>query len=242
MVLLQVGQVCNLVAPEVVDNIGIRQKILDLGALLLVLLPLRQHLLALLDVFLRPLVQVVQLCEKVSNEVRHVGLLEKLELELSELRRWLLIFIACVFQKLNQRENEMPVEVGDELWQNAVLLRDVLWRLRLVCGIAKHFARCGRLLGSHVCSVDCSNVVAGMVGCLWTFSRGGISKKDLPRFPRDGVARQSQAEETLNDGELRKHDPTAIHARSTLQLEQSWRSISQFSLSCAPLARLGRLP
>jgi len=81
VVLLEVVQVGNLVAAEVVDDILVGQEILDLAALLLELFPLVQGFLPLLNVFLRSLVEAVDLSVQVADKVGHVGVLQQLKLE-----------------------------------------------------------------------------------------------------------------------------------------------------------------
>lgn len=124
MVLLEVVQVLDFVGAQVVDDLGIGQQVLDLGALVLELLALLEDLIALLNVLLRALVQVVDLGEQVADEVGHVGVLEQLELELVVLERGL-VDILLVLEELQQREDEMAVEVGDESGQNRLLLSSV---------------------------------------------------------------------------------------------------------------------
>jgi hypothetical protein len=124
VVLLEVDQVLDLVGAQVVDDFGIGQEILDVGALVLQLLTLLKNLVALLGVLLRALVQVVDLGEQVADKVGHVGVLEQLKLELGVLERRL-VDIFLVLEELQQRENEMAVEVGDEGRQDRLLLSSV---------------------------------------------------------------------------------------------------------------------
>jgi hypothetical protein len=124
VVLLEVDQVLDLVGAQVVDDFGIGQEILDVGALVLQLLTLLKNLVALLGVLLRALVQVVDLGEQVADTVGHVGVLEQLKLELGVLERRL-VDIFLVLEELQQRENEMAVEVGDEGRQDRLLLSSV---------------------------------------------------------------------------------------------------------------------
>lgn len=124
VVFLEVVQVLDLVGAQVVDNVGIGQQVLDLGALVLQLLALLEHLVALVDVLVGALVQVVHLGVQVANKVGHVGVLEQLKLELGELGRRL-VDIFLVLDELQQREDEMAVEVGDQSGQDRVLLSSV---------------------------------------------------------------------------------------------------------------------
>ena len=124
VVLLEVNQVLDLVGAQVIDDFGIGQQVLDVGALVLQVLTLLENLVALLSVLFRDLVQVVDLGEEVANKVGHVGVLEQLKLELGVLERRL-VDIFLVLEELQQRENEMAVEVGDQSRQDRVLLSSV---------------------------------------------------------------------------------------------------------------------
>jgi hypothetical protein len=124
VVLLEVDQVLDLVGAQVVDDLSIGEQVLDVGALVLQLLTLLEDLVALLGVLFRALVQVVDLGEQVADKVGHVGVLEQLELELGVLERRL-VDIFLVLEELQQREDEMAVEVGDESGQDGLLLSSV---------------------------------------------------------------------------------------------------------------------
>jgi hypothetical protein len=124
VVLLQVDQVLDLVGAQVVDDFGIGKQILDVGALVLQLLALLEDVFALLSVLFRNLVQVVDLGEEVADKVGHVGVLEQLKLELGVLKRRL-VDIFLVLEELQQREDEMAVEVRDESRQDRLLLSSI---------------------------------------------------------------------------------------------------------------------
>jgi hypothetical protein len=124
VVLLEVDQVLDLVGAQVVDDFGVGQQVLDVGALVLQLLTLLENLIALLGVLLRALVQVVDLGKQVADKVGHIGVLEQLKLELGVLERRL-VDIFLVLEELQQRKDEMAVEVGDQGGQDGLLLSSV---------------------------------------------------------------------------------------------------------------------
>ena len=128
MVLLQVLQVGNLVGAKVGDNVLPAQKLGDLCSLLLELIQALQNLLSLLGELLWCLLDVVDLGVQAGDVIGHVGGLQQLKLGLGHVHAVLLILIG---DKLQQWEDQMSVEVLDELWQQVVLLCDLLWSLGL---------------------------------------------------------------------------------------------------------------
>ena len=138
VVFLEVVQVGHLVAAEVVYDVLVGQEVLDLAAFLLVLLALVEDILSLLHVLLRSLVEAVDLRIQVSHKVRHVGLLEQLKLELSNVSGRRLVIE--LLEELQQREDEVTIEVGDEFWENGVFLCNVLGRVGLRGSILGHVA------------------------------------------------------------------------------------------------------
>lgn len=122
VVLLQVRQVLNLVAPQVCDHVLVVQQRRNLARVLFQLVPSLQHLVALLLVLVGHLVEVVDLLVQLAHEVGHVGRLEQLEEELLLVER---LFAILVAGKVEQRVDEVAVEVGHELREQVVLLGDV---------------------------------------------------------------------------------------------------------------------
>jgi hypothetical protein len=165
VVLLEVVQIGHLVAAEVVHDLLVGQEILDLAALLLEFLPLGQGVLPLLHILLRSLAQAVDLSVQVSHEVGHVCLLEELELEPCDVGGGRVVL--KLLQELQQREDQVTVQVGDEFGQDAVLLCDIPGRLRLGGSSVGHVAGSGGLEVGHVVSVRCvvCKMQAAWVNC-----------------------------------------------------------------------------
>ena len=152
VVVLEVVHVALLVAAEIIDDFRIGKQVLQLLSLLLILLPLLQDLFPLLGVFLRALREVVQLSVQVANEVVHICLLEQRELEVRDVRG-VLIFGRLLLEEVEEWEDEVAVEVGDEVGEDGLLFGDVCRRLRRVVGGLRHVGWSGicdshqRLLG-----------------------------------------------------------------------------------------------
>lgn len=119
--LLQVGQILDLVAAQVGDHILVVEQPADLAGLLLQLVAALQDLVALLLVLVGHVVEAVDFLVQLTHEVGHVGRLEQLEQQLLLVERLVGIVVAG---EVEQRVDEMSVEVGHELGQEAVLLGD----------------------------------------------------------------------------------------------------------------------
>jgi hypothetical protein len=119
--LLQVGQVLDLVAPQVGDDVLVIQKPADLARGLLQLVALQEDLVALLLVLVGHVVEAVDFLVQLADKVGHVGGLEQLEEELLLLDGLLGLFVAG---EVEERVDEMAVEVGHELGEQRVLLGD----------------------------------------------------------------------------------------------------------------------
>lgn len=139
--LLEVGQVLLLVAPQVCDDVLVIQQAADLARGVLELVALLQHFLALLLVLVRHVGEAVDLLVQLANKVGHVGGLEQLEQQLLLLGRLLGLFIA---REVEERVDEVAVEMGHELGEQRVLFGDV-------CAGCRRVGHGGRLSGGWVC-------------------------------------------------------------------------------------------
>ena len=133
MVVLQVSHVAVLVAAQIVDNLCVSKQALDLLCLLSVDLPSLESLLALFGVLGGRLVQVVELRVQVANIVGHVGLLEQRIFELGDVRN-IFVLGALFLLEVEQREDEVAVQVRDEFGQQAVGSGHVAVGVCHVCG------------------------------------------------------------------------------------------------------------
>lgn len=124
MGVLEVLQVGSLVGAKVVDDLAVSKKAKDLLGVLLELGALGQSLIALLVVLGGPLGEVVDGGVKVADEVTHVGLLEEGIFGLGDVVD-ALVLGGLLLKEVEQRKDEVAVQVGDELGQQRVLLRDV---------------------------------------------------------------------------------------------------------------------
>jgi hypothetical protein len=118
----QICQILHLVRSQVGDHILVVQKPRDLARLLFQLVASLQHLVALLLVLLRHVVEVVDVLVELAYEVGHVGGLEQLQEHLLLLDGLLGIFVGG---EVEERVDQVPVEIGHELGEEAVLLGDV---------------------------------------------------------------------------------------------------------------------
>jgi hypothetical protein len=122
---LEVGQVLHLVAAQVSHDALVVQQARDFARLGLELVAPLQDLVALLLVLVGHVGQAVDLLVQLAHKVRHVGRLEQLQQQPLLLDRLLGIVIS---DEVDQRVDEVPVEVRHELGQEAVLLGDVAAR------------------------------------------------------------------------------------------------------------------
>ena len=120
--LLQVCQVLLLVTPEVRDNVLVVEQSANLAGRLLKLVALLQHSLALLFELVRHIVEAVDFLMQLSDEIRHVCGLEKFEEQLLLLGCLVGFFIAG---EVEERVDEVAVEVGHKLGEERILLGDV---------------------------------------------------------------------------------------------------------------------
>lgn len=121
MCVLQVCQILHLVGPQICDDVLVVQQPRDLARLLLQLIASLQDLVAFLLVLLGHVVEAVHFLVELAHEVGHVGGLEKLEEHLLLLHGLFGIFVGG---EVEQRVDQVPVEVGHELGEEAVLLGD----------------------------------------------------------------------------------------------------------------------
>lgn len=140
--LLEVLQVLRLVGAQVGHDVLVVEQLGDLGGRGLELVALAQDLLALLCELGGHLVEPVDVLVQLAHKVGHVGRAQQRQQQLLLLGRLLGVLVGG---EVEQREQQMAVEVGHELWQQAVLLGDG--------------AACGRCVGHGVCVVF--GVVAG---------------------------------------------------------------------------------
>lgn len=127
---LQVLQVLGLVGAQVGDDVLVVQQLGDLGGRGLELVALAQDLLALGGELGGDLVEVVHVLVQLAHEVGHVGRAQQRQQQLLLLGRLLGVLVAV---EIEQREQQMAVEVGHQLRQQAVLLGDGAARGRGVC-------------------------------------------------------------------------------------------------------------
>jgi len=121
---LEILQVGSLVSAQVVDDLTVTQQAQDLLGVLLELGALGEGLVALGVVLLRPLGEVIDGGIEVADEVAHVGLLEQGIFGLGDVVD-ALVLRGLLLEEVEQGEDEVAVQVGDELGQQRVLLRDV---------------------------------------------------------------------------------------------------------------------
>jgi hypothetical protein len=119
---LQVRQILHLVRSQVGDDVLVVQKPRNLARLLDQLVASLQDLLALLLVLVGHVVQVVHILVELAHEVGHVGGLEQLQQHLLLVQRLLGILVGG---EAEQRVDQVSVEVGHQLGEEAVLLGDV---------------------------------------------------------------------------------------------------------------------
>jgi hypothetical protein len=119
---LEIGLVLLLVGAQVGDDILVVQQPRDLARLGLELVASLQHLVALRLVLVGHVVQVVHVLVQLAHKVGHVGGLEQLQQQLLLLER---LFGILVGGEVEQRVDEVAVEVGHELGQEAVLFGDI---------------------------------------------------------------------------------------------------------------------
>ena len=129
VLLLEELQVGDLVTAQVVDNLLALQQVGDLARLLLELLQAAQDVLALLVELGRGFVQALQVGLELADEVNHVGRLEQLVLGLGDLERLGVIVLGdLALGEVQQREDQVAVEVAHERGQKIVLGHDGWWR------------------------------------------------------------------------------------------------------------------
>jgi hypothetical protein len=166
--ILQVLQVLHLVRAQVGDDILIVQQAGDLARFLLQLVASLDDFLALLCVLGGHVVEVVHVLVELPHEVGHVGGLEQLQQHLLLLER---LFGILVCGEVEQRVDEMAVEVGHQLGEEAVLLGDVAavgrcvghvgwlwwWCCRWRSGRGREFpCRLGAVVGFRGVKNDCA--------------------------------------------------------------------------------------
>ena len=122
MALLQVCQVLLLVTPQVCDDVLVVEQAADLAGRLVELVALLQDLVALGLELVGHVVEAVDFLVQLSDEIRHVGGLEEFEEELLLLDGLVGFFIAG---EVEERVDEMTVEVGHKLGEERVLFGDV---------------------------------------------------------------------------------------------------------------------
>lgn len=139
MVFLQVLHILHFIGSQVVDNLGIIEKIQNLPASLLQALQSLQHNLPLFREFLRNIVGVVDFFVQGANKVRHICGFKQVVLALDHLLvRKRLIAI----EELEKRKDQVPIEIGNQFWRKVVFLHE------LCCVNERGF-------GSHVQSYRC---------------------------------------------------------------------------------------
>ena len=119
---LEVCQVLHLVGAQVGDDILVVQQPRDLARLLLQLVASLQHLVALRLVLLGHVVEAVHVLVQRAHKVGHVRRLEQLQQQLLLVQRLLGILVGA---EVEQRVDQVAVEVGHQLGKQAVLLGDV---------------------------------------------------------------------------------------------------------------------
>jgi hypothetical protein len=125
VILLQEVQVGNLVAAQVVDDVLLAQEFGDLARLVLELLEAREDLLALLLELGGGLFGTIKLHLQAADEIDHVGGLEQLILGSGELEGLgIIVFGDLVVGELEEREDEVSVEVSDQLGHQIVFSHD----------------------------------------------------------------------------------------------------------------------
>jgi len=120
--LLKVCQVLLLVAAQVGDDVLVVEQAADLAGGLLELVALLEDLVALGLELVGHVVEAVDLLVQLADEIRHVGGLEQFEQQLLLLDGLVGVFIAG---EVEERVDEMAVEVGHELGEQRVLLGDI---------------------------------------------------------------------------------------------------------------------
>lgn len=131
---LEVLQVLGLVGAQVGDDALVVEQLGDLGGGGLELVALAEDLLALLGELGGHVVEAVDVLVQLAHEVGHVGGAQQGEQQALLLGRLLGVLVAG---EVEQREQQMAVEVGHEARQQAVLLGDGAARGRCVghgCG------------------------------------------------------------------------------------------------------------
>lgn len=113
MRVLQELQVGNLVAPQPVDNVVLRQELGNLRRRLLVLLQLRQDLLSLLGVLGRGVGDAVEVAVQRRHVIGHVGVLQQLDLAREDLLRLFVfaLLLRLVALELDQGKQQVPAQV-----------------------------------------------------------------------------------------------------------------------------------
>lgn len=113
MLLLKKFQVGNLITSQVTNDVFPSKKIGKLGGVLLELFYTRDDFLSLVVELGRGLIEAVELCLEVANEVGHICSLEELILGLGDGANLVVgsIFRELTSLKIQQGEDEVAVEV-----------------------------------------------------------------------------------------------------------------------------------
>lgn len=138
MLLLQKLQISNFITPQPCDHILPTQQIRNLLTLLPKFLQSLKYLLPFLRKAFRRLLHIIQITVQTGHIIRHVCLLKQLIFRFRHLLRIFLFLLLC--HELQEGEDQMAIEMGDEAGQEVIFAGDFFGCLCLGLRAVQHCA------------------------------------------------------------------------------------------------------